>query len=399
MRLSFQRRSYAPYWQVFFERDVIAVSAAMFVLAVGENLWKPFLPKYLEALGASASVIGLFGASREIIGACYQYPGGWLSDRYGRRHALMLFVTLAAIGYVVYGASSSWPLVFVGLAFARVWTNMASPTLLAIVGDVLPKERLAGGFATQSAVRRIPTAVAPALGGWAIATYGVKTGVRIGLGATLVLAALALVLISRLRIPARGHVPLPVGGVWQRMPTPLRWLLASDILVRASESLVDMFLILYVVNISQSRVQDYGLLVTIQVVTSIACYLFAGPLAGHVGRKLCVTATFVAFALFPAAIVCAHTFIGLVFAFVISGLREIGEPARIALIVDLASPVARARSIGMYYFVRSLAIAPAALVGGFLWEMSPVAPFWTAAAIGSTGVIVFTAKMPGRIAG
>jgi hypothetical protein len=34
------------------ERNIVAVSAAMLVVALGENLWQKFLPKYLQALGA-----------------------------------------------------------------------------------------------------------------------------------------------------------------------------------------------------------------------------------------------------------------------------------------------------------------------------------------------------------
>src|SRR5437879_6308602 len=78
---------------------------------------------------------------------------------------------------------------------------------------------------------------------------------------------------------------------------------------------------------------------------------------------------------FPLAVVAAHTVAGLVGAFVVGGLREIGEPARKALILDLVRPDVRARGVGLYYLLRSLAIAPAATVGGLLWKVSPTVPF------------------------
>lgn len=31
--------------------NIVAVSAAVFLMALGENLWKRFVPKYLEGLG------------------------------------------------------------------------------------------------------------------------------------------------------------------------------------------------------------------------------------------------------------------------------------------------------------------------------------------------------------
>ena len=63
---------------------------------------------------------------------------------------------------------------------------------------------------------------------------------------------------------------------------------------------------------------------------------------------------------------------------------------RKALIVDLARPSLRARSIGLYYYlIRSVAIAPAAFVGGLLWNLAPTLPFYFAAGIGVIGTAAF----------
>ena len=45
------------------EHNVTIASAAVFLLGFGEELWKKFLPKYLEALGATTPIIGLFGTA------------------------------------------------------------------------------------------------------------------------------------------------------------------------------------------------------------------------------------------------------------------------------------------------------------------------------------------------
>jgi MFS family permease len=382
------------------ERNIVAVSVAMFLLALGENLWKRFLPKYLEVLGAPATVIGFFGACQDFLDGVYQYPGGWVSDRYGRRRALLIFVTLSAIGYVLYWIAPAWRVVFLGLVFVMAWTSMASPTLFAVVGDALPKERRALGFTVQSILRRIPIAVAPTLGGLAIAAYGVRGGVQLGLVITVALAVVTLAVVSRVSVPvAADRVPTNILAVWRSFPTPLRWLLTSDIFIRTCEGLVDLFLVLYAVNILGLSAPHYGLLVGIQMVTSILSYLPTAHLADRAGRKPFVIATFAAFALFPIAVVLATDFMMLALAFVVGGLRELGEPARKALIVDLAVPGTRARSVGVYYLVRSVAIAPAAFMGGLLWEVSPTLPFWVAGGIGLGGVLVFAAMVEEQYAG
>ena len=382
------------------ERNIVAVSVAMFLLALGENLWKRFLPKYLEILGAPIAAIGLFGTCEDFLDGVYQYPGGWIGDRYGRRRALLLFVALAMIGYGLYWLAPSWPFVFAGLLFVMAWSSMASPPLFAVVGDALPRDRRALGFTVQSILKRVPIAVAPTLGGLVIAAYGVRDGVHLGLGVTVVLAAVALAALARIDIPVRADpVPTHILGVWRSLPPPLRWLLTSDIFIRTCEGLVDVFLVLYAINVIGVSAPAYGILVAVQMTAAIVSYLPVARFGDRFGRKPFVIATFAAFALFPVAVVLPSDFPTLVVAFVVGGVREVGEPARKALIVDLVQPTMRARSVGLYYLVRSLAIAPAAFIGGLLWGVTPALPFWVAGAIGLVGVIVFTATVEERYAG
>src|SRR5438552_2612955 len=202
------------------ERNIVAVSIAMFLLALGEHLWKRFLPKYLEMLGAPIAAIGFFGTCEDFLDGVYQYPGGWIGDRYGRRRALLLFVALAAIGYALYWLAPSWPFVFAGLVFVTAWSSMASPTLFAVVGDALPKDRRALGFTVQSILRRVPIALAPTLGGLAIAAYGLRSGVHLGLAATVVLAVVTLGVVSRVNIPVTPDpVPTDIVAVWRSLPS------------------------------------------------------------------------------------------------------------------------------------------------------------------------------------
>src|SRR5688572_14194260 len=169
------------------ERNIVAASSAVFLISLGEELWKKFLPKYLEALGASVLAIGVFGTVKDLLDAVYQYPGGWLADRLGRRRAFLIFVALACVGYLIFLFSGSWPLVFVGLIFMMAWSSMASPAIFAVIGDSLPKERRAIGFTVQSILKRVPVVIAPVIGGALVVAMGVIAGVRTGLVITLVL--------------------------------------------------------------------------------------------------------------------------------------------------------------------------------------------------------------------
>jgi MFS family permease len=372
------------------ERNVSIASAAVFLLGLGEELWKKFLPKYLEALGASTPIIGLFGTVEDFFDAIYQYPGGWLADHLGRRRAFLIFVGLASAGYVVYFFSSIWPLVFVGLAFAMAWQSMASPAIFAVIGDSLPPERRAMGFTLQSILKRVPIVIAPIIGGAMIASMGVVKGIHAGLLITLALAAVTVLLVTRVNIVIKTSDPTSIGGVWRSFHAALKRLLISDVIIRMCEGMTGVLTILYVTNIHGFSTARYGTLIAIQMVVSILVYIPAGRIAGRIGRKPFVIVTFVCFALYPLAIVFASGFTFLILAFVIGGLREIGEPSRKAMIVDFARDDLRARSVGLYYLVRSLSITPSAAIGGLLWKITPQLPFIVAAFIGLIGTVVFT---------
>lgn len=380
------------------ERNVAAASAAVFLLGFGEELWKKFLPKYLEALGASTATIGLFGTVKDFFDAVYQYPGGWLADRAGRRRAFLVFIGLASLGYVVYLFSASWPFIFLGLAFTMVWTSMASPAIFAVIGDALPKNKRAIGFTFQSLVKRLPMAVAPLIGGSMIARLGILRGVRTGLAITLVIAALTLFIVMAINIPIIPGEQLNIRGVWRSFHHALKRLLISDIIIRMCEGLPDVLIVLYVTNVIGVSIPQYGVLVAIQLVTSILVYVPAARLADRFGRKPFVIATFVCFALFPVSIVLSRSFASLVGAFMIGGLREIGEPSRKAMIVDFAVPQLRARTVGLYYLIRSLSISPAAVIGGLLWSIAPQVPFVSAGIVGMIGAVVFARTVEERYA-
>src|SRR5207244_589725 len=65
------------------KRNLVIILVAIFVIGTGEELWMRFVPKYLQNLGASVFVIGLYDALLSLISAIYAYPGGLLPDRAG----------------------------------------------------------------------------------------------------------------------------------------------------------------------------------------------------------------------------------------------------------------------------------------------------------------------------
>lgn len=366
-------------------RSIAVLASATFLLAFAEGLWLRYMPRYLDALGAGALVVGLWGTLGDGLEAAWQYPGGALADRWGRKATLLALTALSLVGLALFLAPS-WPVVLAGLLFYTASTAYAQPATFAVIADALPRERRARGFVLQSVLKRGPLLVAPPLGGFLISErLGVLGGVRASLLLALALFAVALAVQARWFPRGTRAPPRPSLG-WGALPPPLRRLLLSDILVRAGEHGSKAFIVLYVVTVLGYSDLDFGLLLALQTLVSLAVYWPAARAADRGRRKPWVGLTFAFFALFPVALLAGRTLPLLLLAFVIAGLKEVGEPARKAAITELAPEAHKGRAVGAYYAVRGLAVAPFGVLGGLLWLRSPDLLLIGAAVVSALGL-------------
>jgi len=169
----------------------------------------------------------------------------------------------------------------------------------------------------------------------------------------------------------------------------LKELLVSDILIRFCERIPYAFVILWAMDSGGVTAQQFGYLVTFEMVTAMLCYIPVAHLADKYGRRPFVLITFVFFTLFPVTLLWAHDFRWLALAFVVRGLKEFGEPARKALIIGEAVPELRARTYGAYYLIRDCTVTSGSFLGAWLWSVSPQANFIGAAICGALGTVWF----------
>ena len=389
------------------EPNIVVLLAALFLMGLGEELWAGFVPKYLEALGAGAIVWTAYQSIKDLLDALYQVPGGLAADRLGTRGSLILFNLLAIAGYAIYLFGRHWAWVLVGTLLVAAWGSMSLPATFAVVAEGLQSGRRAIGFGVQSILKRLPIVIAPVIGGYLMARQGVVAGFRIALVSTIGLALLTFavqqLMYTRRPAPIAAPGPRPSGALSALGPE-LRRLLVSDVLARIAEGIPAALVVIYATTNLGASLALYGALRGLQMLTSIVSYLPAGKLADRWTPRPLIALTFGFFGLFPLAF-ALHPILPampvalfLTAAAVLAGLREVGEPARKALIVDLAEPRRRGEAVGAYYLVRGLIVAPAPLLGGVLWGVSPQLAFGAAAAAGAAAVVLFLWRGPRAIA-
>src|SRR5262252_4270674 len=180
------------------KRNLVILLIAIFVIGAGEELWMRFVPKYLQAVGATVLVIGLYDALRTLLGAIYAYPGGVLVDVWGHRRAFMIFNLVSIVGYAVVLLVPHWGGVIAGMFLFLSWTCFSLPATFSLIGAALEANRHSMGVGVQMVIKRLPIMISPIVGGILIDRFGIINGVRIGLFISILLSAITILAQRRL---------------------------------------------------------------------------------------------------------------------------------------------------------------------------------------------------------
>lgn len=399
----------------------MSLLGAILLVTAATELWSPLVPQYLKALQQSVLqgdvslliTIGLYGFYRDGLEALNYFAGGAIAGRFNSRRALLFFNFLPLVGLIILFAWKSTAAVFLAIPFIFVWDSIAGPATITVVGDSLDPARRTMAFSMQSIFKRTSRIVAYLISAPLVAWLGRVNGLRADVAIAVGLILLALVIQTRfMRTASRDesvviHRPLQL---LRSFPTDLKRLLAADILSRWAEGLAGPFVILYCVPILSGDANHgtalyQSVLLTIQAVTNIVLYIVVGPLASREGlaKKPFIGWTFVFFAAFPISLILlgpSFGIVGLAMAFVIGGFREIGEPARKAMIADLVPREVGTQAVGLYWSARGVCVMWAAPVGALCWiagdrvhpGAGPGVAFSVAGILGLVGAVLFALR-------
>jgi len=375
------------------KKSLVAVLAMIVLIGMGEWMADRFLPIYIEKLGGSLVAIGILSGMKNLLGAVYSFPAGYLSERIGYKKALLIFNLVALVGYAIVILIQSWVAVLIGAIFFMAWSSVSLPASMSLVSAVMPRNKRTMGVTLLSITKRLPKALGPVIGGILIGLYGQTQGIRYAFMVAFVLGVIAIFVQQKL-IKEEPRRALDSGmknplSMFKLISPELRNLLISDTIIRFCEQIPDMLVVLWVVNLNHISEVRFGWLSAIEMVAAVLCYLPVAYLADKTTKKPFVLMTFVFFTLFPLVLLFSHSFPMLVLAFIIRGLKEFGEPTRKALIMDLAPEDKKAAVFGVYYLIRDVIVSVGAFGGAFLWLIKPEINLLVAFGFGVIGTLFF----------
>ena len=140
---------------------VLMVTA--FVDMLGLIIVYPLLPFYATRLGANATMVGALVAAFSVAQLISAPAWGRLSDRYGRRPAILTGLLVSAVAYVIFAFAGSIWLLFV----SRIIQGLGGGTIgvvQAYVADISVEKDRAKALGWLSAVTSLGAVIGPALG-------------------------------------------------------------------------------------------------------------------------------------------------------------------------------------------------------------------------------------------
>ncbi|MGH2575393.1 MAG: MFS transporter, partial [Ignavibacteria bacterium] len=317
-------------------------------------------------------------------------PGGYLADILGNKNSFLIFNLMAIFGYIIAILFTSWAAVFIGMIFFSAWSAVSLPACMSLITKSLNRNKTAMGISMHSIIRRFPMMLGPIIGGILITNYGLINGIKITFAISILLCLAGIFFQQKMvqDITERYEKIAPF-LLWQRFDKRLKYLLISDILVRFCEQIPYVFVVIWCINYAKMSAAQFGYLTAVEMITAALIYIPVAYYSDKLERKPFVAITFLFFTVFPVFLYYSGNFLILIFAFIIRGLKEFGEPTRKAMIMDLAVKEVEARTVGLYYFVRDFIVSFAAFLGGWLWSISPAVNLFSAAAFGLLGTLFF----------
>ena len=201
-------------------RRLMVLIAASAVDMIGFAMVLPLLPFYAENLHATPKTIGWIIASFSIAQLLSAPLWGRVSDRYGRRPALLIGLTASAFAYIVFGLAHT-----VGLLFlSRIIQGAGGGTTgvaQAYVADSIPPAGRARALGWLSAATSLGVMIGPVIGSLA-AHWGRATPGFVAAALCLANVGFAWKFLPESRKPG-DHAPArkPVWhAAWQVLRTP-----------------------------------------------------------------------------------------------------------------------------------------------------------------------------------
>jgi MFS family permease len=391
-------------------RNVVAIGLVSLLNDASSEIIYPLLPLFLTVgLGASAKAVGVIEGAAESISSLLKLFAGYISDRLGKRKWLVVGgYALASFVRPFLGFATNWHQVLAIRLADRVGKGVRTSPRDAMIADTVAVEQRGLAFGFHRAMDHAGAVIGPLIG-FALVMLFVMNATAptrrefmlIFLLASVpaVLAVLVAVFFMRespvQRTKAAEAPKLSLRGFDTNFK---RFLVILALFTLSNSS--DSFLIL--------RARDSGvsfalvpLLWAAHHGSKVLSSLWGGDLSDRLGRKRLIVSGWVLYAAVYAGFAFVSNEVSVWVLFLIYGIYfGLAEGAEKALVADLVPPDQRGTAYGLYNLALGIAVFPASLLMGMIWDWKGArTAFLISAMMGATAaalLLLFVRSHPER---
>jgi MFS family permease len=384
-------------------RNVVIAGVVSLLTDISSEMIVPVLPLFLTlVLGAPVAAVGLIEGVAESTASVLRVFSGWLSDRSGKRKPLILVgYGLSNLTKPLLALAGAWPHVL-ALRFAdRFGKGIRTAPRDALIADSVDASVRGRAFGFHRTMDTTGAAIGPLLAAGTLAltsSGGNPTGNPRAVFWLASVPGIAAILVGWLFLRDRAVPPKDSAAPrlgFRDLGRPFALFTAIATLFAIGNS-SDAFLIL--------RAQNVGMAVA---AIPLAYFAFntlyallatpAGILSDRWGRRPLLAAGYAIFAVVYAGFAIAPNAAVAAALFLLYGAYyALTDGVARALVADLVPTSLRATAMGTFATATGLALLPASLIAGFLWQsVAPSAPFVYGAATAAVSA-VFLLAVPFR---
>jgi MFS family permease len=378
-------------------RIILLLSGSVALMMTGYGLVMPVFARRLSEFGDGVEELGLMTMSfalAQMIGAPIM---GSLADSKGRRPIILLAMTTVTLQYIGYLLAPS-TLVFILIRGAAGFLSAGLfPASMGVVADLVAEDRRARWAGIIMGSYAVGMIFGPVIGGLLYDGFGYAAPFILSAVVAFLALIAAIIMIPETRSPeirnremlrSRYTRPQNAGkiSIWEALPRPVYifvTLLVIDFISSFSFAFVEPQMIFYFYDVLNWSTTQFGILVGIYGLFSVAGQVGLGQLSDQWGRKPLIIAGLIPNIIFFAGLAVLTNYylmmIGAAFAGVGNALIA---PAANAFYLDITAEEYRSRIIGIKGSFLSLGgvmgpLAVAAVAG----IMAPQHVFWIASGL------------------
>jgi len=150
-----------------YPRDFWMMILVNFVDRLGGSLLFPFFALYItKKFNVGMTEVGVLFAIFFISSFIGAFPGGALTDRFGRKGIIIFSLVSTSLSTLMMGFVNEFQF-FLTVAFiSGIFTDVGGPAYEAVFMDILPEEKRASGFGIRRVAFNLAIVIGPVIGGF-----------------------------------------------------------------------------------------------------------------------------------------------------------------------------------------------------------------------------------------